>query len=88
MESKETTACPRCVEAVAKIQECIREHPTEAAVGTLSAGFLLAQLPLRLLAAALVRLVLLVLKPTLLLYGLYRLAEDCYESHHPQGPEK
>lgn len=82
MESSETTPCCRCVEVVAKAEECIRTHPTEAAVTSLCAGFLIAQLPLRLLAAAIARLILLVIKPAALLYGLYRLADDCYAKHH------
>ena len=58
-------------------QTCIREHPAQAAWVSLAVGLLLAQLPLRLLATALVRLMVWVLKPALVLYGLYRLAEDC-----------
>jgi len=61
----------------APVKTCIREHPAQAALVSLGVGFLVAQLPLRLLAAALVRLMVWVLKPTLILYGLYRLAEDC-----------
>lgn len=66
-----------CEETRAQVKTCIRENPTQAALVSLGVGFLLAQLPLRLLVTALVRLVVWVLKPTLILYGLYRLAEDC-----------
>ena len=45
---------------------------------SLCVGFLLAQFPLRLLMSALARLILLVLKPTVLLYGVYRMVEDFY----------
>jgi len=77
METTETSACPQCVEVVEKAQKCIRAHPEEAAITSLCAGILLAQLPLRLLISGLVRLVLVILKPTIMLYGLYRLVEDC-----------
>ena len=71
--------CPQCVEAMARLEKCIRENPREAALTSLGAGFLLAQLPLRLLMATVARIVLLVLKPTVLLYGVYRMAEDMHE---------
>ena len=66
-----------CKETTDQAQACIREHPVQAAWVSLGIGFLLALLPLRLLATALVRLMVWVLKPALVLYGLYRLAEDC-----------
>jgi len=84
MESKESSICPRCVEAAANAEKCIREHPKESAIATMCAGFLIAQLPLRLLAAGLVRLFLLVLKPAAIIYGLYCMAEDCPCRHHHQ----
>ena len=84
MESKESSICPQCVEAAAKAEACIREHPKEATIVTLCAGYVLAQLPLRLLAAGLVRLVFLILKPAAILYGLYCLAENCPCRHHPE----
>ena len=59
-----------------KTEQNIREHPDEAALLSVAAGFVLAQFPLRFLLSALVRLVLMVLKPAALLYGLFRLAED------------
>ena len=76
------------MEAAARAQACIQTHPAQAAWVSLGAGFLLAQLPLRLLATALARLLVLVLKPTLILYGLYRLAEDCHEGHCPRDTAK
>lgn len=83
MESKETSMCPRCVATVAKAEKCIKEHPDEAALTSLGAGFILAQLPLRLLMSVLARLILLVLKPAVVLYGIYRLAEDVYARRCP-----
>ncbi|MCX6967490.1 MAG: hypothetical protein NTZ46_06865 [Verrucomicrobia bacterium] len=76
METKEKSMCPQCVEAMAKAETTIREHPGEAAIASLCVGFLIAQLPLRLLMSAIARLILLVLKPTVLLYGVYKMAED------------
>ena len=70
--------CPRCVEAMAKMEKCIRENPGESALTSLIAGFFLAQLPLRLLISALARVILLILKPAVVLYGIYRMAEDIY----------
>jgi hypothetical protein len=68
--------CPKCGEIKDNTEKCIRDHPDEAALLGLGAGFLLAQLPLRFLAAAVIRAVVMVLKPAALLYGLFRLAED------------
>ena len=70
----ETGECRCCKEMVAKAAKCIREHPTEAAAASAIGGFLFAQFPLRGLARMALRL----LKPVAILYGLYRLAEDCH----------
>ena len=78
MESKETGMCPQCKEAMDQAETCIREHPRQAALACLGAGFLLSLLPLRLLLSALVRLILCLLKPAVMLYGVYRLAEDVH----------
>ena len=75
--------CPRCVEAMAEAETCIREHPGQAALTCLGAGFVLAQFPLRLLMGALARLVMWILKPAVVLYGIYRLAEDIHARRHP-----
>ena len=83
MESKETAICPRCVEMVDRAEKCIREHPRQAALTCLGAGFLLSRLPLRLLLSALARLILWFLKPAVLLYGIYRLAEDIHAQRQP-----
>jgi hypothetical protein len=83
MESKESSICPGC-ETVAKMEVCIETHPRQAALVSLAGGFLLAQLPLRLLTAGLARIVLWSLKPTAVLYALYRLAEAGYAHRHPE----
>ena len=82
MESKQTAMCPQCKEAMDRAETCIREHPRQAALTCLGAGFLLSQLPLRLLIGSLVRVVLWLLKPTVMLYGIYRLAEDVHSHQH------
>ena len=89
MESTEKTLCPQCVERLARTEKCIRENPRQAALVSLGAGFLLAQFPLGLLIAAMLRLVLLVLKPVAILYGLYRLVEDgcCRRGHEEETEE-
>ena len=78
MESKQTAMCPQCKEAVDRAETCIREHPMEAALTSLGMGFVLAHLPLRLLGSVLLSTVLLLLKPAMILYGIYRLAEDIH----------
>jgi hypothetical protein len=85
MERK--TFCPKCGELVDHTAKCIREHPDEAALFSLGVGFLLAQFPLRFLMAAAARLVLLVIKPAALLYGLFRFAEDVYRQPRPVAPD-
>ena len=69
----------------AKAEECIRTHPDQAALVSLGAGFLLAQLPLRFLAAALLRTLVMLLKPAVLIYGIFRLTEDYYGRQQPAG---
>ena len=81
----EKPICPKCGELMDRTEKNIREHPGEAALISLGAGFLLAQFPLRLLLTALTRAVLLVLKPTALLYGVFRLAEDFRERQAQAG---
>ncbi|XHR28005.1 MAG: hypothetical protein ACFUZC_19005 [Chthoniobacteraceae bacterium] len=78
--------CPKCGETVEKTAQCIREHPEKAALFSLGIGFLLAQLPLRLVMAAVASLVLTVIKPAALIYGLFRLAEDVYHQPRPAAP--
>ena len=77
-----------CNETTAQVQACIREHPAQAAWVSVGVGLLLAQLPLRLLATALARLGVWMLKPALILYGLYRLAEDCHARRCPGDEAK
>ncbi|MEI7958567.1 MAG: hypothetical protein WCI40_05620 [Verrucomicrobiota bacterium] len=82
MESKESSMCPQCVETVAKMEQCIRERPDAAAITSLAAGFILAQIPLRTLMSIVAGVALLVLRPAVVLYGIYRLVDDMY--HRPE----
>jgi len=66
--------CPCCqVEEMAqKACACVRKHPESAALAGGCAGFVLAQLPWwRLLKVGFG-----LIKPAVIFYGLYRLAED------------
>ena len=78
MESTETKTCPRCVEMMETTEKCIRKNPREALITSICAGFLIAQLPLGMVGAAILRLLRLTLKPAAILYGLMRMAEDCH----------
>lgn len=71
-EHKEAVGCC-CEQTAARARACIREHPAEAALVSGFAGFLFAHLPLRNLVAV----VLWMVKPAAVVYGLYRLADDC-----------
>jgi hypothetical protein len=78
MESKEASVCPQCREAVERAEACIREHPRQAALVCLGAGVLMAQLPFRWLMSVLVRMMLFLLQPAMILYGIYRFAGDVH----------
>jgi hypothetical protein len=60
----------------AKSMKMVRANPTEAALTGLGIGFLLAQLPLRFIAAGIVRLALASLRPAALIYAVYKLVEE------------
>ena len=66
-------------EIKAQLEMRIRENPTQAAWISLGIGFLLARLPLRYLVGGLLVLIVRMLKPAILVYGLLRMAEDCRE---------
>jgi hypothetical protein len=54
----------------------IRDNPTKSALVAIGAGFLLAQLPLRWMAVALIKVLLLVVKPATFVYAISRLIDD------------
>lgn len=66
-----------------EIESRVREHPRQAMFWGIGAGAVLAQLPLRWIAAGTLRLAVRLLKPALAAYGLFRLAEDCREGRSP-----
>lgn len=60
----------------AKGMKMIRRNPSQSALAGLGIGFLLAQLPLRFIAAGIVRLFLASLRPAALLYAIYKLGQE------------
>jgi len=57
-------------------EEYVRENPTKTALVAMGAGFLLAQLPLRWMLVALVKLLFLVVKPVTFIYAISKLIDD------------
>ena len=57
-------------------EEYVRENPTKAALVGAGIGFLLAQLPLRWMFIALVKLLFLVVKPVTFIYAVSKLIDD------------
>lgn len=57
-------------------EEYVRRNPTRSALIAIGTGFLLAQLPLRWMLVALVKLLLLLVKPATFVYAVSKLIED------------
>jgi len=57
-------------------EEYVRQNPTKSALVAMGAGFLLAQLPMRWMLVALVKLVFLVVKPATFIYAISKLMDD------------
>jgi hypothetical protein len=57
-------------------EEYIRENPTKSALVAMGAGFLLAQLPLRWMFVALLKLLFLIVKPVTFIYAISKLIDD------------
>ena len=57
-------------------EKFIREHPGQSALAAMGVGFLIAQLPLRYIAAVFIKIALMVLKPVAVVYSVARLFED------------
>jgi hypothetical protein len=57
-------------------EEYVRENPTKSALVAMGAGFLLAQLPLRWMLVALIKLLFLVVKPVTFIYAISKLVDD------------
>jgi len=57
-------------------EEYVRQNPTKSALVAMGAGFLLAQLPLRWMFVALIKLLFLVVKPVTFIYAISKLIDD------------
>jgi len=57
-------------------EEYVRENPTKTALVAMGVGFLLAQLPLRWMLVALVKLLFLIVKPVTFIYAVSKLIDD------------
>lgn len=57
-------------------EEYVRENPTKTALVAMGAGFLLAQLPLRWMLVALIKLLFLIVKPVTFIYAVSKLIDD------------
>ena len=57
-------------------EEYVRENPTKTALVAIGVGFLLAQLPLRWMLVAVVKLLFLVVKPVTFIYAVSKLIDD------------
>ena len=57
-------------------EQYVRSHPTKAALVAMGVGFLLAQLPLRWMFVALIKLLVLLVKPATFIYALSKLLDD------------
>ena len=57
-------------------EDYIRQNPTKTALVAVGVGFLLAQLPLRWMFIAIIKLLFLVVKPVTLIYAISKLIDD------------
>jgi hypothetical protein len=57
-------------------EEYVRENPTKTALVAMGVGFLLAQLPLRWMFIAIIKLLFLVVKPVTFIYAISKLIDD------------
>jgi len=57
-------------------EEYVRQNPSKTALVAMGAGFLLAQLPLRWMFIALIKLLFLVVKPVTFIYAISKLIDD------------
>jgi hypothetical protein len=57
-------------------EEYVRQNPTKSALVAMGVGFLLAQLPLRWMLVAIIKLLFLVVKPVTFVYAISKLIDD------------
>jgi hypothetical protein len=62
-------------------EEYVRANPTKSVLIGLGGGFLLAQLPFRFMTLALVKLLLLLVKPATFVYAISKLFDDVRSSN-------
>lgn len=63
-------------EYITQGEEYVRANPTRSLLVALGGGFLLAQLPLRYMVVAFVKLILLLVKPATFIYAISKLIDD------------
>ncbi|GEM_PF-3890833 len=57
-------------------EQYVRKNPTKSALVAMGAGFLLAQLPLRWMFVAFIKIALLLIKPATFIYAISKLIDD------------
>jgi len=57
-------------------EDYVRQNPTKSALVAIGVGFLLAQLPLRWMFVAIIKLLFLVVKPVTFIYAISKLVDD------------
>ena len=57
-------------------EEYVRENPTKTALVAMGVGFLLAQLPLRWMFVAIIKLLFLLVKPATFIYAISKVIDD------------
>jgi hypothetical protein len=57
-------------------EEYVRRNPTKSALVGVGVGFLLAQLPVRFMLLAFLKLILLLVKPATFIYAISKLVDD------------
>lgn len=57
-------------------EDYVRQNPTKTAMVAMGVGFLLAQLPMRWMFVAIIKLVFLIVKPVTFIYAISKLIDD------------
>lgn len=83
-QTRAETALPTPDDFPERADEFARRDPTKAILSAFSAGFLLSLLPLGAIAAALVEIAFLLVRPTLLFLGLLKAVDIC-RNHQNQS---
>lgn len=69
---------------VANGEDYVRQNPTKSVMIGLGTGFLAAQLPIRFMLFAMVKLLLLLVKPATFIYAVSKMVDDV-RGHEPTG---